>query len=1010
TARGAFSFDSLDNNWHHMALVYSGGQTQLYIDGVLVDTVNKVPEGTLKFIGTSFDGVNSSNPQGFRAPLDEFIIFDGVLSAAEILELYNNQNAENNYDGSTRAQVTCGLVAHYAMDEATWLSGTNLVIDGVNAINGTAFNGANTIGVSCRYGQFDGVDDYIQIPHDDALNGSDVLTYVAYIRPDSWTGLDQIMAKSVHGGGSGRAQMGVFSENGVFKVRAETVDGRIEINDTLPVPAGDWVHVAAVFSATSLTLYIDGVNVASTTFSATTLVQTTDPLNISKRVGTDVYYFHGLIDDVRVYRSALTQQEVSDLMTSVTPCPLNPIDHFEISHDGNGLTCQPETITIKACADESCSTLNADATDVQLFINGVLDQTVTVSGGNTNTSFSYTNIGTATLSLDQTFECKNGGSTSCDVVFANAGFRFLYGNVESLTIGNQVSGNSFTDVVKLQAVENVNGVCTGLFTGNKDVELSQQNIAPGGTTGLSFKVNGSGGTSINKYPNYTSNITLNFGVDSKATIPAPVYLDAGQIRLHAKYNVGGVNLVGNTDNDFWVSPNKLVGRATAIAGGSNIDGNTNTSPTIHNAGQIFNFSVTAYNSIGTAVESITANYSPNDIQLLLTRTGPTTGGVEGSFNYGNGTIFSALTPAAYQSVTLANFNSGVSASSSASYSEVGLLNLDIQDINYGFANNRVEADETNIGRFIPAYFELTNSAVEDACNNFTYMGESKLKLTYEITAKNSQNGVTANYITNIDPSKNYVNSVVTLVAENNNDGIALSARLMSYQGEWVGGVYHNEEDIFPSEDVGEFIRAPDHDGPYDNLLIGIKLTDGDGRALSDLNMKVDASNDCGVSNNCNAKTLSLVKSKIRFGRWTIENTFGSERTNLPFPMAVQYFDGNGFVTNTLDTCTAFDGDNAANYSLSVTGLNNPLPAVNLTSISGSGVFALGIAELEINQPSDGFQGQVRFTYEATPTWLQYDWNWDGVTAKDFSDNPSATATFGLFRGNDRIIYQREVHN
>ncbi|MFQ3339314.1 MAG: hypothetical protein ACI9VO_002101, partial [Colwellia sp.] len=25
------------------------------------------------------------------------------------------------------------------------------------------------------------------------------------------------------------------------------------------------------------------------------------------------------------------------------------------------------------------------------------------------------------------------------------------------------------------------------------------------------------------------------------------------------------------------------------------------------------------------------------------------------------------------------------------------------------------------------------------------------------------------------------------------------------------------------------------------------------------------------------------------------------------------------------------------------------------------------------------------------------------------DNPSATATFGLFRGNDRIIYQREVY-
>jgi MSHA biogenesis protein MshQ len=39
-------------------------------------------------------------------------------------------------------------------------------------------------------------------------------------------------------------------------------------------------------------------------------------------------------------------------------------------------------------------------------------------------------------------------------------------------------------------------------------------------------------------------------------------------------------------------------------------------------------------------------------------------------------------------------------------------------------------------------------------------------------------------------------------------------------------------------------------------------------------------------------------------------------------------------------------------------------------------------------------------------WLQFDWNNDGA----HDDNPSATATFGEYRGNDRIVYWRAIVN
>jgi MSHA biogenesis protein MshQ len=439
-------------------------------------------------------------------------------------------------------------------------------------------------------------------------------------------------------------------------------------------------------------------------------------------------------------------------------CSVAPsFDHIVLEHDGEGLTCAAEEITFKACADTTCSTLYTEAINVQLSINGVPDQMVTVSGGSTTASFSYTNTGTATLSADQPYECKNGNSVSCEVMFADAGFRFLYGAAETTSIGNQTSGNNFADIIKLQAVENVNGVCTGLFTGNVDVELSQQNIAPSEATGLNFKVNGALGTRLDKYPTYTGSITLNFGADSKATILTPVYLDAGQIRLHAKYNVGDVNLVGNS-TDFWVSPAKLV--VTATSGGSGINGNSNSSAIKHKAGQTFDFIVTAYKALGTSAANITANYVPNDIQLYLTRTGPTAGGVNGTFNYGNGTISSSLTPI-YQSVTLTTFDSGVSTNS-ASYSEVGLLNLDLQDVDYGFSGNTITADDLNIGRFIPDYFTQTveeHGELWAGCYStiFAYTGEkmvsdpTKGAISYlvnpvvELTAKNVQGVTVQNY-------------------------------------------------------------------------------------------------------------------------------------------------------------------------------------------------------------------------------------------------------------------------
>jgi len=377
----------------------------------------------------------------------------GNLSVAKSGEYnFTSSNLNNlNPHGFCSGTSVPTLVAHYAMDEVSWGS----VLDSTSGFNGIAYNGANTVGNSCRYGQFDGVNDYVQIPHNDALNGSTDLTYVAYIRPDSWSGTNLIMAKSVHGGGSGRAQMGIFSEGGVLKGRVETLAGRYEIQAPLPAVAGDWIQVALVFNGTSLTLYQNGVSIAATSFTSTTLVQTTDPLNISKRVGTSQYYFHGLIDDVRVYTSALSAAEVLNLYNTVTPCILVSVDHFEITHDGSGSTCASETVTIRACTDAACTSLVGGLINLDLQLNGITNATTSFTGSTTATisHFIAETVAISAVSSTTTptngLVCVNGTSSSCNMIFSSAGCAAATGSCSTF-FPDTAQGNSVGSQLKFK--------------------------------------------------------------------------------------------------------------------------------------------------------------------------------------------------------------------------------------------------------------------------------------------------------------------------------------------------------------------------------------------------------------------------------------------------------------------------------------------------------------------------------------------------------------------------------
>ena len=101
---------------------------------------------------------------------------------------------------------------------------------------------------------------------------------------------------------------------------------KASVNDKLPV--GRWARVAFTQTAKGNSkLYIDGREVASGTLS-TTLGQLAEEKNFVARIGSNTVWpdpgFNGLVDNVRIYKTVLTEDQISKIPWTISEEPKDP--------------------------------------------------------------------------------------------------------------------------------------------------------------------------------------------------------------------------------------------------------------------------------------------------------------------------------------------------------------------------------------------------------------------------------------------------------------------------------------------------------------------------------------------------------------------------------------------------------------------------------------------------------------------------------------------------------------
>lgn len=217
------------------------------------------------------------------------------------------RNNEENLGGISDTKVTImqvnqNLVAYYKFE------GNTDDETGIN--NGELKNGVSF--ASGKYGQaasFDGVDDYVDAGS--ITNRYSELTVSAWFNAAS---INSNAIVSEYNSIGDRVFLIDLRDTDEILFLAENAGDSVVYFETSnhPITLNTWHHAALVYNGTTLSGYLDGVLVGSSNDISGVLDSSTKSLNIGIR-GDTTSPFSGLIDEVKIFNRALTQDEVKIL-------------------------------------------------------------------------------------------------------------------------------------------------------------------------------------------------------------------------------------------------------------------------------------------------------------------------------------------------------------------------------------------------------------------------------------------------------------------------------------------------------------------------------------------------------------------------------------------------------------------------------------------------------------------------------------------------------------------------
>ncbi|MHC4627932.1 MAG: LamG-like jellyroll fold domain-containing protein, partial [Planctomycetota bacterium] len=173
---------------------------------------------------------------------------------------------------------------------------------------------------------FDGIDDFVQVPHAEILTVDSEVTVMAWVNTSRHGGPGTQGYQGIVAKGNPPRSYSLYTQSaGTLHFSTTSAGAYVGSSSDSQVPLNEWVHVAAMVAGGEHLYYING-EPAGTGGGGIELPGTADTATvvIGRTNEGATRSFLGMIDDVRVYNRALTQDEIKEIMRGDMTLAWNP--------------------------------------------------------------------------------------------------------------------------------------------------------------------------------------------------------------------------------------------------------------------------------------------------------------------------------------------------------------------------------------------------------------------------------------------------------------------------------------------------------------------------------------------------------------------------------------------------------------------------------------------------------------------------------------------------------------
>jgi methionine-rich copper-binding protein CopC len=479
-----------------------------------------------------------------------------------------------------RSLLSTGLVAAYSFDEGTGSTVNDL---SGNGNNGTVSN--TTWSTSGKFGgalSFNGTSSLVTINDSSSLRLTTGMTLEAWVDPSAVTATWQtVFYKGT--APSDNYYLGATSGDTKAPFAGAVVTWGTEADSNTPLVANNWAFLAATYDGTASRLYVNGAQVATTSGSGNILTS-----NGALMIGGDIWdhYFSGLIDNVRIYNTALTQAQMqTDMNTAVTGSTTTPA--VTSGAPASGATAVATNAGVGATFNEAV--LASSITTGNFVLKSSSGSTVTASVGYTSATNTATLTPSSLLANSTTYTATISGVTDAagHKMASPFSWSFTTGPAPAVTNQSPASGAKGAGV-------------------SSPVTATFNEAVQSGT--ISFTLKNSAGTAVGanvayNSANYTVTLTPNAALAYSTTYTATV---------SGAKDTAGDPMSGSVTWSFTTSAQPAVTSHTPASGATGIGVASTVTATFNEAVQSSTIVFSLKNSSGSAVTTALAyNASTN---------------------------------------------------------------------------------------------------------------------------------------------------------------------------------------------------------------------------------------------------------------------------------------------------------------------------------------------------------------------------------------------------------------